>query len=240
MVSGLFAILFPPPKYLARPAFGLDISDRSLKYIKLSPGRRHFTVDLFGEKSLPAGLLESGKIKDRLGLTKICRGLRHELKNSYLVVSLPEEHAFIFRVSLPYMKVSEIRTSIELQLEQHVPLKPDSAVFDYEALTVAQEPGQTSDLAVTVFPRSLILDYHQVLTDAGFEPLAYEIEAQAIARSVIQNENTQTVMIIDFGKTRTSFFITNSKKVLFTSTLSSVGGENLTQSVKKNLNLSYG
>ncbi len=239
MVSGLLAKFFPPPKFLAQPVIGLDVSDRSLKYIKLTPDRKNFTVDFFGEQSIPVGFVDSGQIKNRAGLGQTLKILRQGLKDPFAVVSLPEEHAFILRLSLPYMAPAEIRQSLELQLEQYVPLKPGEAVFDYEVLKRAEEPGENYDLAVTVFPKPLILDYQAVLTGAGFEPLAYEIEAQAIARAVVHRHDPITAMIIDFGKTRTSFFITKSQKVLFTSTLSGVGGESLTQSIKKNLKVDY-
>lgn len=239
MVTGLFAKFFPPPKFLARPTIGLDISDRSLKYTRLTPGRHSFEVSLFGEKAIPAGLIESGQIRNQADLSKLLQSLRQELDEPCAMVSLPEEHAFVIHLDLPYMKAADLRSSIELQLDQYIPLKPEDAVFDYEIVKAPIEHGDNYKLAVTVFPKTLMMDYHSTLTLAGFQVLAYEIEAQAIARSVVKDKNPQTIMIVDFGKTRTSFFVTSGAKVLFTSTLSNVGGENLTQSVKKNLGLSY-
>ncbi|MEA1929508.1 MAG: pilus assembly protein PilM [Patescibacteria group bacterium] len=239
MVTGWFNQLFPPPKFLAPNSIGLDISDRSLKYVQLKPSHRHFQVKAYGEQAIPVGIVESGQIKNQAALIAELQKLRQNLRERYLRVSLPEENAFILRLSLPYMNTKELRSSIGLQLSQHVPLQPENAVFDYEILRWAQEPGEHFELSVTVFPKVLLMGYHQVLTAAGFTPLAYEVEAQAIARSVINREDKETVMIIDFGKTRTSFFIASGGIILLTSTLGNVGGENLTQAIEKGLHLPH-
>ena len=59
-----FLRLFPLPKILSEPFFGLDISDESLKFVELIATKGGIKLGRYGEKSIPPGVIESGKIKD--------------------------------------------------------------------------------------------------------------------------------------------------------------------------------
>jgi len=231
----IFDRLFPTPKYLIRPTVGLDISDQSVKFIELDRHRGRFIVSKFGEKSIPVGTIESGLIKDRASLTKILFALASEQNFSQVVMSLPEEEAYVIRLSLPVSDPADIRESLELQLEEHIPLPAAEVMFDFEILHHVKH----YDLSLSAFPKSIITDYSEVLAAAGLTPLAAEIEAQAIARAVIRADDKRLALIVDFGKTRTSFFVVSGVIVLFTATAEHIGGEDITKAVQKNLNLSY-
>ena len=45
-------------------ALGLDISDLSLKIIKLKKGRKFFTLSSFGKEEIEPGIIKGGEIKD--------------------------------------------------------------------------------------------------------------------------------------------------------------------------------
>ena len=94
-------------------------------------------------------------------------------------------------------------------------------------------------MSVSVFQKNIVVTYTAALAAAELTPLALEIEAQAIARSIIRSGDKCLSMIVDFGKTRSSFFIARDSAVLFTTTVDHLGGEDLTKAVQKNLNLGY-
>ncbi len=244
-LTNVFDRLFPAPKYLVRPTVGLDISDQSVKFVELDRHGRRLVMSRYGEKTIPVGTIESGLIKDQTTLTKILSGLTAEQKFSQVVISLPEEEAYVVRLSLPVFDSADLRESLELQLEEHIPLPAAEIVFDFEILTAPgslsppARPPNKYDLSLSAFPKSIIDDYVKVLTAAGLMPLAAEIEAQAITRAVVRAGDEQLVLIVDFGKTRTSFFIANGSTVLFTATAKQIGGEDITKAVQKNLNLTY-
>jgi len=239
MVNSLFYKLFPPPRYLERRATGIDISDRSIKYCDLAPDGKQFKLERFGEVPLPVGVVDSGQVKNKTALTEALAKLRSELGITHIAVALPEEQAFIVKLTLPAMPQADLRQSIELQLEEHVPLPIDSLTFDYDIVHHPASGHNNYDLVVSVFPRSLMADYLEVVTAAGLFPTLFEIEAQAIARTLISRGENQPTLVVDFGKTRTGFFIVSDGKVAATSTVASVGGEMVTATIQKNLGLSY-
>ncbi len=214
------------------PATGLDLSDRSLKFVTFRHNHGQRRLHQFGQVEIPLDVVQSGQIKDKPALVKILQDLKAKWQLEHVIMALPEEHAYIVRMPLPLVPPSEQRESIELQLEEHVPLKASEAIFDYEPVA-----GKKNAAIVSVFPANLVQDYEEVLLEAGLLPLAGEIEAQAIAHAVVPATERETVLVVDFGKTRTGFFIVRERQVLFTSTTRQLGGDLITLAISKNLNL---
>lgn len=232
-MSNFFSKFFPTPKFLKMPAVGLDISDQSVRFIELVPRGADYVLGRFGQKKIPLGVMESGKIKDTDGIKRILASLNAEHKLSFVNVSLPEEQAYLSRMTLPYVKKSELHDSIELQLEEYIPLRAEEAIFDYEIIS---ESEQEYDLEVSALPRAVAESYFRLFSGTGLIPLVFEIEAQAIARAVFPEKDHQTHMIIDFGEVRTSLSVVSGGVVMFTSTLD-IGGHTLNAAIEKTFNV---
>lgn len=248
MRHGLLFRLFPPPTYLAMPAIGVDISDRSIKFAKLELRGQGFRLQKFGELPLPLGVVEGGEIKNPEVLTTHLRQVRETSGHQYVAASLPEEQAYLIKLTLPNIARRDFHSTIELQLEEYVPLGASEVIFDYDLLAIGESEEQKYEVAVSVFPRTVAEQYQQSLTAAGFMVTGLEIEAQAIARAVLPTSPKfpragriapETALVVDFGKTRTSFFIVHSGVVVFSSTTATIGGESLTTAIQKTLGVDY-
>lgn len=237
MTSGLFFKLFPPPQYLSQPFVGLDISDQSIKFAELGGVNDDKKLIRYGSMPIPTGLIESGRILDHDKFKSILKKFREENHLKNVVVSLPEEQAFVVNLEIPNIKKSELRGSIELQLEEYVPLKISEIVFDYEILSLPDKANDNYHISVYILPLSMVLNYFEVLQEAEYRPLGFEIEGQSLARAVISRQQEGVILIVDIGKTRTSFIIVVNGVVAFTSTVSNIGGEDITKSIAKNLSL---
>ncbi len=224
----------PSPSYLQLPAVGFDISDQSLKYVKLRREKKELRLVSFGKKSFQAGIIEAGQIKNPDTFIKFLQDFRKELKNDYLIVALPEEKTYVGTIQMPLMKEEEIKSSLEMQLEEHIPLQAKEVIFDFEIIKSADKDHKEDhlDVSFTAAPTSLVESYRNVLKGAGFTPLAFETEPHALARALIKSEDKRVQMILDFGKTRTSFLITVGQRVGFTST-TKTAGESLDKALSK-------
>jgi type IV pilus assembly protein PilM len=154
MSVGLFYKLFPPPHYLEMRPTGVDISDRSIKFCDLEMAGHGYRVARFGEMSLPVGVIESGEIKNKAQLIESLRKFREEQKITYVSAALPEEQAYIVKLALPNMPRKALYQSIELQLEEYVPLPVDQVVFDYEIIRPPSKTHSGYEVAVSVFPKA--------------------------------------------------------------------------------------
>lgn len=229
-----FYRFFPTPRFLMSPSFGLDISDESLKFVELVPAKSGVRVGRYGERSIPSGIIESGKIKDPERLQEVLVKLRKEDGIRFVRVSLPEEQVYLFRLRLEKAGLENVREGIELSLEEHIPIPAQDAIFDYELLW---ENSESLEIQVAAIPQNIIENYLSVFRSSLISVQSFELEAHAISRAVIKKGDLETYMIVDFGQTRTGIFIISLGAVVFTSTLD-IGGVSLNNMIQKSLNVS--
>ena len=228
--SKFFLRLFPVPKFLSPSSFGLDISDESLKFLELINTKNGMRVGRHGERNIPRGIIEAGKIKDPKKIEAILASLKKEEGIKSVRVSLLEEQVYLFKLRLDKLGLVNVRESIELALEEHIPIKAQDAIFDYEFMS---EDAKSLELQVAAIPQNVIESYLNIFKNSQISVQSFELEAQAICRAVVQKGDLETYMIVDFGEKRTGIFIVSRGVVSFTSTLD-VGGALLTEMIAKN------
>ncbi len=221
---------FPPPSFLDLAATGVDISHSGVKVLGLKKVREGYIPDFIEEKRLMAGVVENGEVQDPAALIAVLAALREKYNMHFIRASLPEEKAYLFQTSVPQAdSEKQIRSSIEFQLEEHVPITPQDAIFDYD---VVHEQKENIEISVTVFSKQFILGYQDILRKSGLFPVSFELEGQAIANAVIPHGDNKTYLIVDFGRTRSSITIVKNRIVGFTSTVN-VGGNEMTEAIMK-------
>lgn len=225
------------PRLFTVPVYGLDISDLSYKYLRLDRSHNGTLVGDFGEGELPAGIIQNGGIRDRNALVSIFRELFAKQHIQYVAVSLPDEKGFVRSLKLLTSAVQreEIGQALGFQLEEHIPLPPAEVVFDF---AVTGEDGNHYDVVLRAFPRNLVEEYCSIIVDAGALVVIAEPELSAVARAIIPEHFEESAMILDWGKTRTSFAILDHNTIQLSSTIA-VGGDMLTDAIAKQLKISH-
>ena len=235
MFTNLHNRFFPIPQFLSASSFGLDISGESLRFVKLKMGEKEIKVEKFGERRIPVGAIETGKIKDPRLLEKILIDLKKEEGIKSVRVSLPEEQIYLFRLKLDKSGLSNIREGIELSLEEHIPILVQDAIFDYDIL---KEDGQYIYIQVVAMTREVVEDYLALFESVGISVASLEPESHAVARAIIRKNNLNTYLIVDFGEKRTGISIISKGLVMFTSTVE-IGGVMLTGLIQKSFKISF-
>lgn len=224
---------FPPPAFLTMPSVGIDISDRSMKFIELEHHRRERIPTRFGSCALEPGIIKGGKIYDPEKLEQALTALRKENHFSFVHASLPEQQAYVFKTDVSVTSDrQQITQNIEFKLEENVPLSPGEVILTYDVLGPRRKGDKTMGVTVVAYPRENVERYVSSLEGAGLTPLSLEIESQAIARSVVEHDDLSTYLVIDFGETRTGLAIVTNSLLAFTSTID-VRGRELTEAIKK-------
>lgn len=228
--------VLPPPTYITLPSVGVDISDTSMKYVAFAPSVRPGPRKLedWGDISIPENVLQRGEIKDPKILAAVLSEFKQKTGSEYIRVSLPEERAYIFETELKRnVPAKEIQSLLEFRLEENVPISAREAIFDYEIIP-GTENSPIAKVVVAAYQRDTVMQYYEACREAGLTPLSFEVEAQAMARAVVPTSYRDTVMLIDFGKTRTGVGIVADGVLLYTSTIE-IGGGHLSQALRKTL-----
>jgi len=230
--------VLPPPQFITLPSVGIDISDSSLKYIQFKPDRTHgskLTLKSWGDIDVPAGVMERGAVKDQKLLVEILKEVRAKTDSDYVRLSLPEERAYLFETTIAAdTSFKEIRGLLEFKLQENVPLEPRDTIFDFDIIEDSLTKSGEQRISVTAYSRETINGFYETCRAAELLPLSFEVEAQAIARAVLPPNNQSTVLIVDFGKTRTGIGIVYKGVLMYTSTID-IGGLDLSSAVRRQM-----
>ena len=234
MLSALSRIL-PPPTYLTLPSVGLDISDTSLKYISFVPTAKKNearTLKQWGDITIPNGIMKRGQVLDSRQLVAVLKEFKAETGAEFVNISLPEERAYLFETEIKRnTPLKEVRGLLEFRLEENVPIPSRDVIFDYMLLPDHPEK-RTIQVAVAAYAKEVVQQYYDACVEAGLLPVSFEVEAQAMARAVVPDDVSGTVMLVDFGKNRTGVGMVYQGVLLYTSTID-IGGEVLSHVLRK-------
>ena len=188
-------------------AFGLDISDSSLKFMQLSIKGKSFSIDLYGEKPIEQGVVERGIIKDKEKLSEVIKKLRLEYKDAhlskYVVSSLPDENTFLKTIKLPHAGFQELESTIVVEAERNIPLDVDSLYLDYYIFE-ENSKERTIRVLLAATQNTIVDSFIDSVVDAGLFPVVVEPEVSAIGRSVLNStDKDKDILVIEIGANRT-------------------------------------
>jgi len=225
---------------LKSESFGLDISDLSLKIVKLKKRGQFFELDSFLEEKIEPGIIKGGEIKDEKKLAEIIRESikkvkGEKLKTNYVVASLPEEKAFLQVIQMPKIPEEDLKSAVIYEAENYIPTPLEEVYLDYQIVPPIYDHLDHLDILIAALPKKTVDPYLSALKLAGFVPKVLEIESMAIARALIKGgATTQPILLIDLGATRTSFIIFSGQSLRFTTSIP-VSSTSFTEIISKNL-----
>ena len=228
---------------LKTDAFGLDISDLSLKIAVLKRQGKFFNLASFAEEVIKPGIIKEGEIKDEAALAKIIEEAvkkitGEKLKTKYVIASLPEEKAFLQVIRLPKMSEEDLKSAVVFEAENYIPMPVDQVYLDYQIVWPLANHLDHLDVLLAALPKTTVDPYLSCLRSSGIKPKALEIESLAIGRALIKNEiSPSPVLLIDLGATRTSFIVYSGSSLRFTSSIP-VSCQHFTQMISKALDVS--
>lgn len=212
---------FPPPKFLDLPYAGLSIHDSAIRVIQFAKKDGSWRIAKFSEKSLSAGAITSGEVNDKQELVKVLAELKKELDLSFVKVSIPEEKAYLFTAKIPAVALSEVRNEVEKKIAENVPVPPGELIFDYKVVDSSQKDYLR--VVVSNLPISVAETYVDIISTAGLTPISLEMESQAIVRSLVEEHDLDTVLIVNFAKEKAGLYVASKRVVNFTSTIQMKG-----------------
>lgn len=227
--------------------FGLDISDSSLKVVKLLKKRGGFILENFGDVDIGPGIVADGIILDedklalliKNGLGKLKKGA---INSRYVSCSLPEQKTYLRMIQLDKTNKENIKEAVSWEIEANIPITVEESYFDWQIVSPLEINEKTApdhfDLLVSVAPKDLVDSYSSTLSKAGLIPFSFEPESLAISRSLIKGEfSPEPLLIVDMGQVRTSFLIYAGRALRFTSSIK-ISGDAITEVITRDLKVS--
>lgn len=230
--------IFPAPTFLSLRAAGVDISDTSIKWIVLHTTNDTIRVSSYGEIPINAGIVENGAVRDIAGLGTVLKQLKKAIHPiTHVHLSLPEESVYVFSMKAPHASSrDQIKTMIEFEFENRVPLSVDESVYDFDIINDGSG-DQGLELVVTAFPRDIASNYASACEQAGLTALSFENELLSTAWATIDETFQEGgTLLIDFGGSRTGIACVRGRIPLFTATIP-VGSGQMTEALVSSLGI---
>ncbi|HEX9722594.1 MAG TPA: type IV pilus assembly protein PilM [Candidatus Paceibacterota bacterium] len=224
-------------------AFGVDISDLSVKMAQLKPARDGFKLGAFAQTALAKGVVREGQIQkqDELvaALKKGVQALRRKgVKTNYIVASLPEQQAFLQIAQLPKMKKEEVTRAIRFEAENYIPYPLDTMYLDYAIIPPFHNHVDHVDVLLASLPKEAVDPYVAAFEQAGLIPVALEIESLALSRALMEKQVSPVpVLLIDLGAVGTNVCIFSGYSLRLTTSLS-VSANKLSNAIQGALGVS--
>lgn len=216
-------------------ASGLDFSDNRVRLVCLKETKKGVDVQYFDQQLIPKETVHMGRIEKEDVLIALLKEMKKKTPVSFVRVTIPESQAYSFVIEVQATKHSEIRNSIELVLEENIPLSVTDTIFDYTILFQSKDALLIQVVAVS---KVLQESYYRVVSMSGFIPVSFELEGHAIARALIPDNDDDSYMIVDLGQSKTGVIFVSNKQVIATTTID-FGGDRLTTMLMKALSVSF-
>jgi|CXWL01.1.fsa_nt_gi type IV pilus assembly protein PilM len=228
-ISQFARVEFAPPRYLSLPTTGIDVSASGIKVAQFKETLHGLELSAFAEERLPPGAIVDGEIIDTGALVKAITTVAQKYGIERANITLPEARGYLFEADVTGKTSREWRTGVERHMDEFVPLPVSDVVFDVAPLTTQ---GDMTHVVGIGYARSVAEKSYSLFEDAGVEVRSIESEVFAIPRALLPHGDTDTVLIIDIGKTTTKLLVTTKRLPRFATTLD-VGGHALTLAVQK-------
>lgn len=224
---------FPTSHYLEMSHAGIDISSAVVRMAELTRTSKGLKLKSYAEEKLSSPVLPNQSLLNHQNLIEVLKKIQKEHKLKFVEVSIPEEKSYLFTIEVVDGSKEEIRTRIEMHIEENVPISLSDAVFDYHRIKKNEKTGMQF-LAVSVVSSVVIDEYIALLESCGMTPISFLIENQALSRAIIKRGDRDNYLIVNIAYKNTVLSIVNDEAVQFTSTVS-LGSEDFTNAIVKRL-----
>lgn len=177
----IFKLINPKPKI-----GGLEISDSYVRFV-LIVGKK---VEFFSTK-LPPGVVEDGKLKDKDQFRQILLNFHNKIAKEkdkiHIIAGISDSDIYMENFTLPKSAYNSLDEAAQLNLQMISPIDFNSAYSDWHILWGGESASMDHFEVLGAFaPKSIINDYEEVLSQAGFEMVAIEFPMLALTRTVIE------------------------------------------------------
>ncbi len=221
---------------------GLDIGSSSVKAIELKKRGSEYELVNWGIENLGQDTVVDGAIMDAISVSTAIDKIfaDHKIKTKDVATSVSGHSVIVKRVTVNAAAEDEVASAIEYEAQQHIPFDLADVFKDYQLLGPASSGGGYDVMLVAV-KREKILNHTNVLSQSAKNATIVDIDAFALQNAFEVNYDPPSdlmVALLNVGASIMNINIVRGGVPLFTRDVS-VGGNQYTDTLQKELDLSY-
>ena len=220
-----------------RFAWGIDIGNRALKAIRLSPGPEGLVIDDFDVVEHEQVLSNAGDNRESLITSALASFVqRHDLKGAPVAIGVSGQSSFARFIKLPPVEPKKIPEIVRFEAIQQIPFPLDEVEWSYQLFQDEQSP----DVEVGIFAmrKELVNQHITIFTDMGVNVQVVQMNPLAVYNAMYYDQRLKgTTMLIDLGAENTDLIIAEGETIWLRSI--PIGGNNFTESLVKAFKLKF-
>lgn len=232
---------------------GIDIGTAAIKMVELEKSGGRFVLKNYGlfelkgvDAKTPNQTLGQSILK--LPDQEIIWGIRELIKKSNIkstavIASIPSFSTFSTIIEMPYLSEQDLAKALPLEAKKYIPIPLNEVILDWSIIDIKDstnpEPSvkpTTVQVFLAAVPRDETERYKRIMSGAGLNLKALELENTALIRALLGNDLSPTT-IINIGGRSTSIVIVD-KGYERVSHNYEIGGFEITKSIARSLSVS--
>jgi len=231
-----------------RTAVGLDIGTSGVRAAELAFGKGQATLQRFGQVALPVGAVRDGEVADPALVADAIKHLWSTAKFSSkkVVLGVANQKVIVRQVDLPWMPPEELRKSLEMQVQDFIPIPVEQAILDFHPIEETTDGTGSRALRVLLVAasRDMVNAALEAVKRAGLTATQVDLTPFAVLRALGRVDEVGIAggggaeALVDVGAKVTNIVIHENGIPRFVRILL-MGGDNITDAVSERLGVPF-
>lgn len=227
------------------PIVGLDVGTSAVRAAQVSSGRGGYALTAYGQIPLIPGSVVDGEIRDPGAVSEAISRLwkRSKLRSKKVVIGLANQRVVVRQVELPFLEEKELRSSIQFQVAEHIPMPVEEAELDFQVLSeyTTDEGEHMMSVLLVAAASDMVERFVDTVQTAGLEVVGVDLTPFAVARAISPAARGEEGIagaqaIVDVGAGVTNIIVHVGGEPRFVRILL-VGGDDITAALARELNV---
>ncbi len=228
---------------------GLDLGRSSITAVRLRHQTSGSVLQQAALDAIPEGLIQEGEVRDVDGLATAIRDFwkRYKIHGRKVALGLANQKIVVRSLDFPLLDEKELRSAIEFQAQDYIPIPIDEAVFDYHVLGrfTDHDGVEKQKVLVVAAQKAMVMDFINAVKKARLQVAGVDLQAFALIRSQITRsfldagapEGT-AIAVANIASDVTNLVVDVAGEPQFTRIIS-FGGDDFTKAVQDQMGINY-
>ena len=227
----------------SKSVIGLDIGSSAIKMIQMKETKRGYQLQSFAIANLPPEAIIDGALMNSTVIVSTIRELlsSQRIRHKEAGIAISGHSVIIKKITLPAMTEDELEESIQWEAEQYIPFDINDVNIDVQVLTPEPSEQGQMDVLLVAAKKDMINDYLAVVQEAGLTPMVVDVAAFCVENAFEINYDlptSDTIVLVNIGASVININVLSEGTTAFTRDIS-MGGNQFTEEIQKQLNVSY-
>lgn len=229
---------------------GLDISSNTIRAVQLKPYSPKPVIVKYAETTI-GGAVSDGEVTDvdmvADAITQMWKS--NNINERQVVLGISNQKVIVRLITMPQMKDDELKSAIEFQAQDHIPIPVEEAIIDYQVVGEFsnEDKEQMIEVILVAAQKDMVTNQIQTLEKAKLKPYVVDLSSFALVRSLLEKQPIvpedkdfeqakQAVGLVDIGEDVTNIVIAENYVPRFTR-VTSVADNTFTKAIADSMGI---